>query len=125
MTAQIADILKHNLAVRESYEHAPKRVTAANSFETNGAVLKWYALHVRAGLAFKIDTYQMRSRRTLLAHRLVDAQRPRYLVSEEDNGDRRMHALVARDHPDDGQAPSAQLRCDSIAWECFFCNFFT
>jgi hypothetical protein len=40
----IADILENDLGVKQSYEHAPKRVTPGESIETNGAVLKWYAL---------------------------------------------------------------------------------
>jgi hypothetical protein len=41
---QIAAILKNDLGVQESYEHAPKRVTPGDAIETNGAVLKWYQL---------------------------------------------------------------------------------
>jgi hypothetical protein len=41
----IEAILKDDLGVKENYEHAPKRVTPGDSIETNGAVLKWYALH--------------------------------------------------------------------------------
>jgi hypothetical protein len=44
MTEQIAVILKNDLGVKESYEHAPKRVTPGESIETNGAVLKLYQL---------------------------------------------------------------------------------
>jgi hypothetical protein len=43
--AQIAAILAKDLGVKENYEHAPKRVIPGESLETNGAVLKWYALH--------------------------------------------------------------------------------
>jgi hypothetical protein len=41
---QISMILKNDLGVKESYQHAPKWVTAGASVETNGAVLKWYQL---------------------------------------------------------------------------------
>jgi hypothetical protein len=45
MSGQLAKILTNDLGVKESYEHGPKRVTPGESVETNGAVLKWYALH--------------------------------------------------------------------------------
>jgi hypothetical protein len=38
---RITDILKNDLGVKESYEHAPKRVAPGDSIETSGAVLKW------------------------------------------------------------------------------------
>ena len=41
---QIAAILKNDLGVQESYAHTPKRATAGDAIETNGAVLKWYQL---------------------------------------------------------------------------------
>lgn len=44
MTEHIAEILQNDLGVKESYEHAPKRVTPGESIETKGAVLKWYQL---------------------------------------------------------------------------------
>jgi hypothetical protein len=42
---RLAAILKEDLGVNQSYEHAPKRVTPGSPIETNGAVLKWYAVH--------------------------------------------------------------------------------
>ena len=42
---QIATILTKDLGVKETYAHGPKQVTPGESIETNGAVLKWYALH--------------------------------------------------------------------------------
>ena len=42
---KIAEILENDLGVKENYQHAPKWVTPGESIETNGAVLKWYALH--------------------------------------------------------------------------------
>ena len=39
MSEHIAEILKNDLGVKESYQHAPKRVTPGESIETNGAVL--------------------------------------------------------------------------------------
>src|SRR6266436_9459292 len=45
MTGKLAAILENDLGVKESYEHGPKRLTPAESIETNGAVFKWYALH--------------------------------------------------------------------------------
>ncbi len=46
MTKQtrLDEILKNDPGVKESYPHAPKRVTPGGSVETNGAVLKWYQL---------------------------------------------------------------------------------
>ena len=45
MRQRIKAILKKDLGVKETYQHAPKRATPGESIETNGAVLKWYALH--------------------------------------------------------------------------------
>lgn len=42
--ATIGSILKNDLGVGQSYEHSPKRVTPGDAIETDGAVLKWYAL---------------------------------------------------------------------------------
>ena len=42
---RVTEILKDNLGVKEDYRHGPKRVIRGNPIETNGAVLKWYALH--------------------------------------------------------------------------------
>ena len=42
--ASLADILKHDLGVKESYRHTPKWVTPGDPLETEGAILKWYAL---------------------------------------------------------------------------------
>lgn len=44
MTA-IEAILENDSGISHNYEHAPKRVTPGESIETNGAVLKWYALY--------------------------------------------------------------------------------
>ena len=44
MTA-IEAILKNDLGVMDQYRHAPKRVTPGEPIETEGAVLKWYALY--------------------------------------------------------------------------------
>ena len=55
MSDQIADILNKDLGVKESYEHAPKWVTPGESVETNGAVLKWYALRVRGASCTDVD----------------------------------------------------------------------
>ncbi len=44
MTKHLADIMKSDLGVAEDYRHAPKHVTPAESIETRGAVLKWYAV---------------------------------------------------------------------------------
>jgi hypothetical protein len=44
-THRVAKILKNDLGVKESYQHASKRVTHGEPIETNGAALKWYALH--------------------------------------------------------------------------------
>jgi|ERR1700731_1418654 len=45
MREALTDILSNDLGVRQSYRHTPKRATPGDSIETNGAVLKWYALH--------------------------------------------------------------------------------
>jgi hypothetical protein len=37
---KVAEILKNDLGVKESYEHAPKRATPGESIETNGAVVR-------------------------------------------------------------------------------------
>lgn len=37
LSAQVAEILKKDLGVKESYQHAPRRVTPGDSIETNGA----------------------------------------------------------------------------------------
>jgi hypothetical protein len=42
---QFEAILQNDLGVNQKYEHAPKRVTPGSSIRTNGAVLKWYAVH--------------------------------------------------------------------------------
>jgi hypothetical protein len=41
---QLAEIVKEDLGVQQSYQHGPKWVTPGASVETNGAVLKWYAV---------------------------------------------------------------------------------
>src|ERR1700736_734485 len=38
MTSKLSQILKNDPGVKESYRHAPKRVTPGDSIETNGAV---------------------------------------------------------------------------------------
>ena len=43
--SNIAAILKEDLGVNQGYQHGPKRVTPGESIETNGAILKWYAVH--------------------------------------------------------------------------------
>jgi hypothetical protein len=43
-SAHLADILRNDVGVKESYRHAPKWVTPGDPIETSGAVLKWYAL---------------------------------------------------------------------------------
>ncbi|MGH8094765.1 MAG: hypothetical protein ACREIF_15055 [Chthoniobacterales bacterium] len=43
-SARLADILRNDLGVKESYRHAPKWVTPGDPIETGGAFLKWYAL---------------------------------------------------------------------------------
>jgi hypothetical protein len=45
MPKPLAEILKNDLGVKEGYRHTPKVVTPSESIGTNGAVLKWYALH--------------------------------------------------------------------------------
>lgn len=45
LEGRVAEILKNDPGVNESYRHGPKWVTPGESIETNGAVLKWYALH--------------------------------------------------------------------------------
>ena len=40
----LAEILKNDLGVTESYQHTPKRVTPGDPVETKGTFLKWYAL---------------------------------------------------------------------------------
>jgi hypothetical protein len=45
----IADILKDDLGVTESYQHVSKRITPGDSVEIEGAFLKWYALHLEDG----------------------------------------------------------------------------
>ena len=45
MTETLAGILKHDVGIKENYEHVSKTVTPGDPIETNGAVLKWYALH--------------------------------------------------------------------------------
>ena len=45
----IATVLKNDSGVNVGYQHVPKRVTPGESIETNGAVLKWYALHSEHG----------------------------------------------------------------------------
>jgi hypothetical protein len=42
--ARLADILRSDLDVKESYRHTPKWVTPGDPIETSGAILKWYAL---------------------------------------------------------------------------------
>ncbi len=42
--ATIGAVLKSDLGVSQSYEHGPKRVTPGDPIETDGIVLKWYAL---------------------------------------------------------------------------------
>jgi hypothetical protein len=44
MIGRISEILKNDLGVEEKYQHGPKWVVPGESIETNGAVLKWYAL---------------------------------------------------------------------------------
>ena len=53
-TGRLAEIVKNDLGVKQSYQHALKpirlrsgqaQVTPPESIGTNGAVLKWYALH--------------------------------------------------------------------------------
>jgi hypothetical protein len=41
---ELATILREDIGVNQSYEHGPKRVRPGSSIETNGAVLKWYAV---------------------------------------------------------------------------------
>ena len=41
----IEAILANGSGIAQDYRHVPKRVTPGESIETNGAVLKWYALH--------------------------------------------------------------------------------
>ena len=43
-SARLADILKNDLGVKESYRHTPKWITPGDPIETSGAILKWYAL---------------------------------------------------------------------------------
>jgi hypothetical protein len=43
--ATIEAILKNDSGIAQNYQHAPKRVTPGDAIKTNGAVLKWYALH--------------------------------------------------------------------------------
>lgn len=45
MTKLVSELLKNDPGVKETYRHVLKRVTPGESIETNGAVLKWYALH--------------------------------------------------------------------------------
>lgn len=42
---QLESILKGDLGVKDTYKHAPKRVTPGQSIEVNGAILKWYRLY--------------------------------------------------------------------------------
>jgi len=66
MTGQIAAILKNDLGVKESHEHAPKHVTPGESIETNGVVLKWYALLV----VRKTPNAQRRRQRSKIAAKI-------------------------------------------------------
>ena len=43
-TTHLADILRNDLGVKESYRHTPKWVTPCEQIETSGAIFKWYAL---------------------------------------------------------------------------------
>lgn len=45
MTQQLAKILQDDSGVAAHYKHTSKLVRPGNSIETNGALLKWYALH--------------------------------------------------------------------------------
>ncbi len=45
MAPSLADILKNDLGVAQSYRHAPKRVTPGDSIGANGAILKWYVVY--------------------------------------------------------------------------------
>src|SRR5690242_19728374 len=45
MTNTLEVILKNDPGVDQSYRHGPKWVTPGEPIETNGAFLKWYALH--------------------------------------------------------------------------------
>ncbi len=47
MTNTFEGILENDLGVNESYRHAPKWATPGEPIETNGAFLKWYALHLK------------------------------------------------------------------------------
>ena len=40
----LADILQNDPGVKENYRHTPKWITPRDPIETNGAILKWYAL---------------------------------------------------------------------------------
>jgi hypothetical protein len=42
--ASLADILQNDPGIKESYRHTPKLVTPGDPIETNGVILKWYAL---------------------------------------------------------------------------------
>jgi hypothetical protein len=71
MSGRIAEILKNDLGVGESYQHGPKRATPAESIETNGAVLKWYRLHQEdAPVPDEID----RLARNYLAKTILEAK---------------------------------------------------
>ena len=41
---KIAAILENDSGVKENYRHGPKKATPGEAIETNGAMLKWYAL---------------------------------------------------------------------------------
>ena len=45
MTALLAEILKQDVGVRETYEHAPKWIISGETATPNGTVLKWYKLY--------------------------------------------------------------------------------
>jgi len=42
---QLETILRQDLGVKETYKHAPKRVTPGAPIEVNGTILKWYRLY--------------------------------------------------------------------------------